>query len=351
MLETDKVPGAWMCKTILTSNVHRVQEKSWSVEALFFYNSLTVHTSASPAACCELPRKLWCLWASVILTVSAQAPSKLREFEETGSKLRKTCKLESMIPQQPVGTSVNCMGMIPASWPRHPLVQREHLRRDFGRLLFRFSEGTVSGPKLLQGKTSPAWRFGTARIALGWLRVTPASCWSPVRGSSQVCPATQPGPGPRTGHTVKLSQNVTVAQPIYQASHDWDSSQHRPCAPQNSSKAFSQCFHQGQNNNRTKKAMRPRWTDGQACAWSLDSAWLAAATLPAQWACKRTLERYVATLPNSKTLEILCIDTLACIALIPLHNGLSACWSTKTQECEIGPQERTVAGKCLFNQE
>ena len=153
-----------------------------------------------------------------------------------------------MIPQQPVGTSVNCMGKIPASWPRHPLVQREHLRRDLGRLLFQFSEGTVSGPKLLQGKKSPAWRFGTAGIALEWLRVTPASCWS-VRGSSQVCPATQTGPGPQTGHTVKLSQNVTVAQQIYQASHDWASAQHRPCA-QNSSKAFSQCFHQGQNNNR-----------------------------------------------------------------------------------------------------
>ena len=179
------------------------------------------------------------------------------------------------------------MGKIPASWPRHPLVQREHLRRDLGRLLFQFSQGTVSGPKLLQGKKSPAWRLGTAGtagIALEWLRVTPASCWS-VRGSSQVCPATQTGPGPLTGHTVKLSQNVTVAQQIYQASHDWTSAQHRPCA-QNSSKAFSQCFHQGHNNNRTKKAMRPRWTDGQACAWSLDSAWLAAATLHAQGACE-----------------------------------------------------------------
>ena len=135
-----------------------------------------------------------------------------------------------------------------------------------------------------------AWVEGKKNFNSTVAPVPPASCWS-VRGSSQVCPATQTGPGPLTGHTVKLSQNVTVAQQIYQASHDWASSQHRSCAPQNSSKAFSQCFHQGQNNNRTKKAMRPRWTDGQACAWSLDSAWLAAA---AQWACKRTLERYFA---------------------------------------------------------
>eukprot|EP00435_Cladocopium_sp_Y103_P033689 s831_g8.t1 len=47
-----------------------------------------------------------------------------------------------MFPHQ-VRTSVNCAGKIPASLPWHPFVQREHLQRDLGRLLFwTFSKGT-----------------------------------------------------------------------------------------------------------------------------------------------------------------------------------------------------------------